>query len=221
LQRLHYYRHSETKADAGYDVQIMYRFLFIAALFLCFVGSIVAQAPTENSQPSLAEVARQNREQKKLKSRIVVTDETIAASKGPIPEIRVDATDNSKEIIEAIGRFKASHTVQETESAVRNWYESEDSQLAYEVERGNERDGSSWSRYYGSQDRPPSTAAQSNERQLTQARAYEVDRRSAARSTEIRAHLQTRLGAVRTGISRFGLNYEWFKIRCGNGDCSY
>jgi hypothetical protein len=219
--RFHYYRNPGALTVDRYDVQVMRRFLMLAFLSFCFVGSMASQVPTDDAQPSLAEIARQNREQKKPKSKTVITDETIAASKGPIPEIRVDGTDNSKEIIEDIGRFKAKHTIQETESAVRDWYESEDSQLAYEISNANIQNGSSWARYYGSQDKPPTTAKQSNERALTQARAYEVDRRSAALSGEIRAHLQTRLSAVRTGILRFGLSYDWFKVRCGNGDCSY
>jgi hypothetical protein len=199
----------------------MNRILIASTLLLCFATSLHAQAPAEGEQPSLAEVARQNREQKKAKSKIVITDETIAASKGPIPEIKENGTDNSKEIVAAVARFKSTHTAQETEAALHSWYDGEDSQLAYEYGQSQQNWDGSWTRYYGSQDRPPATYQQMQERQLTQARANDVDRRSQAVSTDMRVNLQSRLGKVREGVCALGLNYEWFKIRCSAADCSY
>ena len=132
----------------------------------------------------------------------------------------MDAIDNSGEIVDAIARFKATHTVQETEAAVREWYEGEDSQLAYEYNRSSERSIPAWIQY-GSSDNPPTTYKQYNERMLTQARAEEVNSQTLQQNAERRANLQSRFLKVRTGARGLGLAYDWFKVRCGNSDCRY
>ena len=42
----------------------------------------------------------------------------------------MEGTDNSDEIIHAIGDFKAKHDDQKTEQAVRDWYDEYDEMLA-------------------------------------------------------------------------------------------
>jgi hypothetical protein len=197
----------------------MTRFLIATTTVVMFAGSLMAQAPAAAAQPSLAEVARQNREQKRPKAKVVYTEDTLSASKGPIPEIRADATDNSDEIVAAIDYFRSKHTAKETETVVRDWFDGEDSKLAYDYSQTEDMYRGSWP--YTSEDNYPTTPQQYRERELAANRAYSVRRQSVQESNDRRQHLQTRLGKVRTGIRRFGLNYEWFKVRCSNSDCSY
>jgi hypothetical protein len=179
----------------------------------------MAQAPAAEAQPSLADVARQNREQKRPKAKIVYTEETLTAAKGPIPEIRADVTDNSEEIVAAIEYFRSKHTAKETETTVKDWYDSEDSKLAYEYSQTEDMYRGSWA--YASEDNYPTTQQQYRERELAANRAYSVKRQSVQESSERKQRLQSRLGKVRTGIRKLGLNYDWFKVRCSNADCSY
>lgn len=44
--------------------------------------------------------------------------------------MNLENTDNSDEIIEAIGNFKAKHNEPETEQAIPNWYEEYNEVLA-------------------------------------------------------------------------------------------
>jgi hypothetical protein len=197
----------------------MTRFLLVATTVVLFTGLLLAQAPAAEPQPSLADVARQNREQKRPKAKVVFTEDTITASKGPIPEIRADLTDNSDDIVAAIEQFRSKHTAKETETAVRDWYDAEDSQLAYEYAQAEDMYRSSWQ--YSSEDHNMVTPQQYRERELAANRAYSVKRQSVQESTERKQRLQSRLGKVRTGIRKIGLNYEWFKVRCSNADCNY
>jgi hypothetical protein len=158
----------------------------------------------------------------KGKSKTVITDETIASAKGPIPEINADGPDNSKQIIAAIENYKATHTAKQTEETVRDWYEDEKSQLEYAYQQSaSGSDSYYWTHYYGSQDHSPTTQKQAQERQLTEARANAVNQQSLRQSGERKAHLQSRLGFVRTGVLALGLRYDWFKIPCASSDCSY
>jgi hypothetical protein len=188
-------------------------------MMLSTVGLLMGQAPAVDERPSLAEAARQNREQKRPKARLVLTDETLAAAKGPIPEIRSDVTDNSEDIVAAIDYYRSKHTVKETEIVVRDWFDSEDSKLAYEYSQTEDIYRGSWP--YASEDNYPTTPQQYRERELAASRAYSVKRQSAQESSERKLRLQSRLNKVRMGIRKFGLNYEWFKVRCSNSDCSY
>lgn len=197
----------------------MTRFLLVATTVVVFAGLSLAQAPVADAQPSLAEVARQNREQKRPKARVVFTEETLTAAKGPIPEIRSDGNDNSDEIIAAIDQFRSKHTAKETETAVKDWYDAEDSKLAYEYSQTEDPYRGSWP--YSSEDRNMTTPQQYRERELAAARAYSVKQQSMQQSSERKQSLQSRLNKVRTGIRKFDLNYEWFKVRCGNSNCSY
>jgi hypothetical protein len=199
----------------------MTRFLLVAITVVLFVGVLMAQAPAADAQPSLADVARQTRQRNSGKAKTVITEETIAAAKGPIPEINADGVDNSKQIIAAIEQYKATHTPKETEEAVRDWYEGEKSQLEYEYQQSSPGSQSYWTYYYGSQDHSPTTQTQARERQLTEARASAVNQRSMMQSGERRSHIQNRLSLVRAGVLSLGLRYDWFKIPCGYADCSY
>jgi hypothetical protein len=197
----------------------MTRFLLVATTVVLFAGLLLAQVPAAAPQPSLADVARQNREQKRPKAKVVVTEDTITASKGPIPEIRADATDNSDDIVAAIDYFRSKHTAKETETAVRDWFDSEDSKLSYDYSHSEDMYRGSWP--YSPEDRNMVTPQQYRERELAANRAYSVRQQSAQQSSERKQRLQSRLLNVRTGIRKIGLNYEWFKVRCSNADCSY
>ena len=197
--------------------------IFVILIFL-FNGVVicVAQSTNSDAQPSLADVARQTREMNKGKSKAVITDETIAASKGPIPEISVDGADNSRQVIAAIENYKATHNPKQTEEAVRDWYEGEKSQLEFSYQQSAAgSDSSYWTHYFGSQDHSPLTPKQAQERQLTEARASAVNQQSLRLNGERRSHLQNRLASVRAGVMALGLRYDWFKIPCANSDCSY
>lgn len=198
----------------------MNRSLFALIFFLGLTSLVLGQAPVGDGQPSLADFARKNREQKRVKAKTVFTNDSINTARGPIPELRTDATDNSSDIVAAISRFKDAHTPQETEAAVKEWFDGEDSQLAYEYSHSGERVAPAWNRY-GSSDHAPTTYQQYNERMLAQARADQLNQQSFQQSAERRANLQSRLLKVRTGIRGLGLTYEWFKVRCGNSDCRY
>jgi hypothetical protein len=77
---------------------------------------------SQNHGPSLAEVAKDAKKNKAADAKKAVTDEDIESKKGPLPRLNMEDPDDSDEIIQAIGDFKAKHS-QQTEQAVHNWYD--------------------------------------------------------------------------------------------------
>jgi hypothetical protein len=57
---------------------------------------------------------------------------------GPLPRLKMEGTENSDEIIEAIKTYRAKYTAEQTEQAVRIWYERYDEVLAAAIQNNIE-----------------------------------------------------------------------------------
>jgi hypothetical protein len=167
----------------------------------------------------LGDLARQTR-QNAGKSKVVVTNETLEhAYTGPIPEIRTDGSDNSDEIVKAIDTFRISHTPEQTEQALRTWFERHDSAMVrlFELNRGID-DRQMQSYYTPSRTGDPN----SNQRQLEENRRSALfDNRQRSENSQTLSRLQQALYSVRSKIAEFRMKYEWFKIRTSSGGTSY
>ena len=58
---------------------------------------------------------------------------------GPLPKLKMDGTENAEEIIAAITAYRANHTAEQTEGAVRLWYERYDEILAAAIQNNISR----------------------------------------------------------------------------------
>ena len=68
-----------------------------------------------NDSQSLADIAKEAKKNKTAHAKKSITDDDMESKKGPLPRLSMEDTDNSDEIIEAIGDFKAKHSEQQTE----------------------------------------------------------------------------------------------------------
>ena len=67
-----------------------------------------------NQGQSLADIAKETQKNKSAHAKKAFTDDDMETKKGPLPRLNLEDTDNSDEIIAAIGAFKAKHNEHET-----------------------------------------------------------------------------------------------------------
>jgi hypothetical protein len=143
--------------------------------------------------------------------------------KGPLPRLNLEDTDNSDEIIAAIAAFKAKHNEHETEQAVRTWYDEYDELLAVAVRENNQirdqRESTSYHSYELCQQGV--SYKQCQERRQTEIRGNRHDQFVMRDNGMLAGHIQQSFMTIRSGISKYSLQYEWFKIRNGNGNGSF
>jgi hypothetical protein len=197
--------------------------LLLLPAFLCAQAPPVVQQ-NEGADRSLGEVARENKQRTTTKSKVTVTEESLSGSSGPIPDLVFEGQDNTDQIIAAIQTFRLSHSRQETESIVHGWYESHDEMLDRAIrENKHIRERKLAERYAPpeSLDNPPQDYRQFREQQRAQAHNELSDRLTLQNNDLRMARLQGSLAQVRGSLQRMGLKWDWLKIRCGNGNCSY
>src|SRR5271155_5007824 len=112
-----------------------------ASVLVLLLSAAVAQQPTPVAPPApeptgtgteqpLGTMVKNSKKQNSLRANKVITEDDMNAIANLLPRLRMDGAENSDEIIAAIGRYKASHSPEETEEAVQAWYERYDEDLA-------------------------------------------------------------------------------------------
>jgi hypothetical protein len=101
------------------------RFAIVLLLSWTFLLPFAAFAQSDAQQDDVAEAARKAREKKSPHAKKIVTDDddTGVRTKVAFPELKTEGAANSDEIVAKVQEFKATHTPQETEAAVRAWFE--------------------------------------------------------------------------------------------------
>lgn len=178
---------------------------------LAILGSAAAPAQdTPQQEKSLGEVAREAKKTPTTKAKVVVTDDstTLKSHSSTIPAIFKDGIDNSDEIIAAILAYRTSHTPDETASAVHAWYDENDARLQAAIEE-NKRIESAV--------QPTYTTPEAYQAALAERRH---DLQQYKENGLLMARIQGTFMKVRGGIMS-KVQCPWFKIRCGNGNCSF
>jgi hypothetical protein len=195
----------------------------VAAVVLASLAAGFAQTVADPPK-SLAEVARDSQKEKKLVAKIVLSDDTQQLRKSIIPDVFSGGIDNYDEILKAIADYRSSHNLQETEDIVRLWYERHDGMLANAIEENRRIEQRERDRQMGY----PITDAQPRSQQeyMEMRRIDIISRREDLMHKQANALLIVRIQQAFTRIrpaikSKYGMNVEWMKIRCANGNCSY
>jgi hypothetical protein len=199
-------------------------------LFLCFVlmhaegqSSTPAAAPapttTVDGENPIAAAARDTKARKSARAKKVITDEDMEAIAGPLPHLRMEGPENGDEVVAAIAVYKANHTPEQTEQAVRLWYDRYDELLAGAIQEDQDmrtlRDANYSNGYDLCQESQDYQKCQS--RQMAEMRAARNYQRQAITNNQLEARIQHAFSRVRMGLMQHGLNYKWFKIRTTNG----
>ena len=98
----------------------------LLTLALLLSGGAFSQS---DSTSSLGDIARQSREAHKPAAastlKKVLDNEDLERNKGPIPDITIAHVSNTPQIVDAILTYSRTHNEQETESAIRQWYDEQ------------------------------------------------------------------------------------------------
>lgn len=168
---------------------------------------------------SIAAAARKSKTQKANHAKKVFGDEDMEVWSGPLPRLKMEGTENSDEIIASIVAYKANHTAQQTEDAVRLWYERYDEMLAAAIQNSIEtrvlRDANYSNGYelcMASRD-----YQQCQNRQMAEQRGARNDQIQLSRNLNLESRVQQAFMKVRNALMMNNLRYEWFKVRTTNG----
>ena len=182
--------------------------------------SDAASTPTKSdADSSLAQAAREKKAQKMGHAKKVVTDEDMEASAGPLPRLKMDGAENGDDVVAAIIAFRMTHTPEQTENAVRIWYDRYDEMLAAAIKENLEtktlREANSSNGYelcQQSQD-----YEQCRSRQMAEDRGARSDQIQMAKNSSLEVRIQHALMKIRNGLASKGMHYDWFKVRTTNG----
>jgi len=197
-------------------------------VFLLLVGAMICAAQTSSSpssspqssdSESVAAAVRDSKAQKTPRAKKVFTDDDLGSvATGPFPRLKMDSLDNSDQIIKEMGNYKKTHTAEQTEQAVHDWYQEYDGQLLTAIQdnknrsilmQENQANGNELCQESGDYE-------QCRKRQLSEAVGARNDRETMMRNNALIHRLQNALMKIRNGIGLLGLRYDWFKVRTTN-----
>ena len=172
----------------------------------------------QEQAPSLAEAAKKS--STTTKAKLVIDDDNLRSSRGPIPDMNIEGVDNSDEIIKAIDTFRRSHSAVETEQTIRSWYDRYDLLFQHALDENTEiktrrQDRSADLQKY------PDDWKKLQERRSTELHSELQDQRSVQKNGLLMARIQQTIQKVRNAMQVYGLKYGWMKIRFGNGNGSW
>ncbi len=172
-----------------------------------------------SSDNSIAAAARDAKAQKAARAKKVFTDEDMEAVSGPLPKLRMEGAENGDEVVAAIAKYKQGHTPEETERAVRIWYERYDEMLAGAIQENLDirvlREANQSNGYELCQQSQDYQKCQS--RQMAEMRGARNDQLQSTKNGQLEVRIQHVFGKVRAGLMQNNLRYDWFKIRTTNG----
>ena len=177
-----------------------------------------ARQDSADSDSALAAAARSAKLQKTTHAAKVITDEDMEASAGPLPRLKMDGAENADEVVAAISKYKTTHTPEQTEQAVRIWYDRYDEMLAAAIQENQEMTSlrsanvsNGYELCQQSQD-----YQQCQNRQMAEQRGARSDQMEMAKNNNLITRVQHSFMKVRNGLQMNGLRYDWFKIRTTN-----
>ena len=188
------------------------------------VGVFPALAQTAAVEPeSLGDAARQLKTENKNQPKTTFSNDSELLRKPLIPDVTAMGRDNAEEILKSIDNYRNSHNLQETETAVHDWYTRQVSLLtnAIQENRRIERCENEESREGNTSDVQPK-----NHDQYVNLRHIERDSRKAERrqiklNQVLVNRIQQDFIQIRPQMqSRYRMDVEWFTI-CEDENCSY
>jgi hypothetical protein len=172
-------------------------------------------------ESSLADAAKKARSDNKPKSKVVVTEETLKTERGPFPDIEFDGQQNDKVILTAIRAYRTTHTAEETEHALKDWFFYYDNMQLRLIKENNEISARKQEPAFYNPERYPSNYQQAAREARHDAESEMLDRRVSQKNGMIAGRIQMTLYAIRTELVKQGMKYDWMKVHYGNGIQTY
>ncbi len=170
----------------------------------------------------LAALARNTKAQKTAHAKKVFTDDDVEGNAGPLPRMKMDGAEDSDEVVAAITTYKGTHTPEQTEQAVREWYDRYDEMLVATIQEN--RDMASVGSVNMSNANELCQQSQDYEkcqgRQMAEARGSRADSNRMTKNFALMNRIQRVFMKVRSGLQANNLRYSWFRIQNNsyNGD---
>lgn len=206
------------------------RSLLQASVFALLVSASVAQQPTPvapaapeptstGTEQPLGTVVRNSKKPTSVRAKKVITEDDMDAIANVLPRLRMEGAENSDEIIAAIGQYKASHTPEEMEAAVQAWFERYDQDLAAAIQQNQVVNSLREENFSNGYElcREGGDYQSCEKRRRAEYIGVRHDQLTISRNAALEVRIQHVFMKVRGGIGRYGLHYDWFKVRTTNG----
>jgi hypothetical protein len=178
--------------------------------------SSIQSAP--GSDDSLAAVARRAKSNKSAVAKKVITDDDIKATIGPLPRLKMKEAENGEAVIAAITSYKQNHSAEQTEEAVRRWFDEYDKDLEKAIQSNIEikavRGANVRNAYVLCENDQDYYECQ--KRRVAETDGARYDQAEIARNSEWIVRLQHSLMNIKNRLPQIGLHYDWFKVRTTN-----
>jgi hypothetical protein len=213
-------------------IEIQLRSLTAIGVLLTGSALSFAQSQQADAQPTpdstsgtaspLAAAARNAKDQKAGHAKKVFTDDDMEANVGPLPRMKMDGPENGDEVVTAITKYKQTHTPEQTEQAIRTWYDRYDEMLVATIQEN--RDMATLSSTNMSNGNELCQQSQDYEhcqsRQMTDLRGNRNDQAVMMKNTALMMRIQRVFQKVKGGLMMNDLHYSWFRIQTNsyNGD---
>jgi hypothetical protein len=202
----------------------------LASVLALLLSASVAQQPTPvapavpeptstGTEQPLGTVARNSKKATSGHIKKVITEDDMDALANVLPRVRMEGAENADEIIVAIGQYKASHTPDETEAVVQAWYERYDQDLAAAIQQNQVVNSLREENFSNGNElcREAGDYQACEKRRRAEYIGMRHDQYTVGRNMALEVRIQHVFMKVRGGIGRYGLHYEWFKVRTTNG----
>lgn len=186
-------------------------------------STLTAPPQMSGSDKPVAAAVRDSKAQKNPHAKKVFTDDDMDAATSPLPRLKMDGIDNTDQIIAEIGNYRRTHTPEETEQVLHDWYDEYDSQLRAAIENNQSR----WTLMQENQRNGYELCQQGGDyekcarRQMAEAVGARNDQTTMARNNALIHRLQQAFMKIRNSQFPFNQHYAWFKIRTTNNIDSY
>jgi hypothetical protein len=199
------------------------RYVCVAFFSLALGALTYGQDAPSNSQTSgdsdgsVAAAARGAKAQKNAHAKKVFTDEDMDA--GPLPRLKMEGPENSQEVADAAGKYKLTHTPQQTEQVLRAWYDRYDQILAGAIQSNLNMKSLHQGNVSAIDDFCQQTDdyQECQKRKVSELSGQRYDAGQLAKNNALIVRIQHAFFELRNGLTRNGLHYEWFKVRGTNG----
>jgi hypothetical protein len=202
----------------------MSRISLFAVFVLIALLSAASLAQNSEQPKSVAEIARQSKKDgKREQAKLVFTEDSPQLQKPLIPDVFSGGLDNVDEILKAINDYRTTHNARETEVVLHLWFDKHDAMLANAIEENNRIEQQERDRQMGytASDAQPQSPQEYYEMQRIEIIARRESLKRKQENGLLMARIQQTFTRVRSTLKGKGLKYDWFKIRCGNGNCSF
>ena len=196
--------------------------LIVKIVVLVLASLVPALAQNTSDEPaSLGDAARELKTENKTKSVAKFSDESESSRKPLIPDVAAIGRNNIDEILQGIDDYRASHNLQETEAAVRDWYNQQIALFRNAVAENRTVTQRQETRGSNPNDARPNNHDQFVNLRRTEESSRQDEQRQIKQNQRLMDRIQQDFITVRPEMEkRYKMNVDWFSI-CDGVVCSY